>query len=115
MPVPTSTRWCVLYECLTGHRPFPGDSLESQVAAHLTDPPPKPSSTQPEVPAPFDAVIAKGMAKDPDNRYATTVELADPARDAIPVPIEQPTPTPAPNSPTPQAPNPVAAERTEAL
>jgi serine/threonine-protein kinase len=31
---------CVLYKSLTGSRPFPGDSLESQVFAHLTDPPP---------------------------------------------------------------------------
>jgi serine/threonine protein kinase len=74
---------CVLYECLSGSRPFPGDTLESQVAAHLTDPPPQPSTTQPNVPAQFDPVVAKGMAKDPDNRYATTVELADAARDAI--------------------------------
>ena len=88
--MPTSTRWCVLYECLTGHRPFPGDSLESQVAAHLTDPPPQPSTQQPNVPAPFDAVIAKGMAKNPDQRYATTVELADAAHDAITTPLAAP-------------------------
>src|SRR5262249_11959165 len=36
---------CVLYECLTGSQPFPGDSVESLVVAHLTDPPPRPSST----------------------------------------------------------------------
>src|ERR1700692_4629211 len=52
---------CVLYEFLTGSRPFPGDTLESQVAAHLTDPPPQPSTTQPEVPAQMDPVIATGM------------------------------------------------------
>ena len=86
---------CVLYECLTGHPPFPGDSLESQLVAHLTDPPPQPSTTQPNVPAQFDAVIAKGMAKDPDERYATTMELADDARDAITIPIPRPTPSPA--------------------
>src|ERR1700758_5013650 len=53
---------CVLYECLTGARPFPGDNLEHQVAAHLSDPPPHPSTAQPAVPAAFDAVIATGMA-----------------------------------------------------
>ena len=49
------------------------------VAAHLNTPPPQPSTTQPNVPAQFDEVIATGMAKDPDNRYATTVELANAA------------------------------------
>ena len=43
------------------------------------------------------------MAKDPDDRYASTVELADAARDAITVPIPRPTPSPAPNPPTAQA------------
>ncbi len=77
---------CVLYECLTGSRPFPGETLESQVAGHLTVPPPRPSATQPEVPAGFDAVIAKGMAKEPEQRYQTITELATAVRDASTVP-----------------------------
>jgi predicted Ser/Thr protein kinase len=78
---------CVLYECLIGCRPYPGDNLEQQIAAHLTEPPPRPSSTGPNIPKYLDAVIATGMAKDPDQRYATTVELADAAHDAITVPL----------------------------
>jgi serine/threonine-protein kinase len=109
---------CVLYECLTGRPPFDADSMEGLVAAHLTDPPPQPSTTQPNVPKQFDEVIASGMAKAPDNRYATTVELADAARDAITEPIAQPTPSPptlpateqAPLPTTQQAPNRVPAQ-----
>ncbi|OOK76152.1 tyrosine kinase family protein [Mycobacterium kansasii] len=78
---------CVLYECLTGRPPFDEATMAGLVAAHLNTPPPRPSTTQPNVPAQFDRVIATGMAKDPDNRYATTVELADAAHDAITEPI----------------------------
>jgi serine/threonine protein kinase len=81
---------CVLYECLTGSPPFPGESAERLMAAHLSTPPPQPSTAQPEVPGQFDEVIATGMAKDPDNRYATTVELADAAHDAITTPLASP-------------------------
>jgi serine/threonine protein kinase len=35
---------CVLHQCLTGQRPFPGDSVEKQVAGHLSKPPPQPST-----------------------------------------------------------------------
>ena len=62
---------CVLYESLTGDSPFDRDSLENLIAAHLASPPPRPSVTNPRVPAAFDAVIARGMAKDPDDRYGT--------------------------------------------
>ena len=62
----------MLYECLTSSRPFPGDSVEQQIAGHLTIPPPRPSITRPGVTPQLDAVIATGMAKDPDERYATT-------------------------------------------
>jgi serine/threonine protein kinase len=95
---------CVLHECLTGTQPYPGDSLERQIAAHLTSPPPRPSLSGASVSAAFDAVIARGMAKDPDQRYSTTIELAHAARNAITTPLPQlPGPPPA-QSPTVLAP-----------
>ncbi|MCW2685550.1 MAG: protein kinase, partial [Mycobacterium sp.] len=65
---------CVLHECLTGHRPYLGDSLEQQLAGHLVAPPPHPSAINPALPEGFDEVIAKGMAKDPDQRYQSAAE-----------------------------------------
>ena len=80
---------CVLHECLTGRRPFAGESVEQQVAGHLSTPPPQPSVTQPGVSPSFDAVIAKGMAKNPDERYQTTLDLARAARAALGDPASQ--------------------------
>jgi serine/threonine protein kinase len=74
---------CVLYECLTGHLPYPGDTFEEQINAHLNVPPPLPSITSPDVPPALDAVVARGMAKDVDYRYQTAVELAQAARAAL--------------------------------
>ncbi|MCV7226703.1 bifunctional serine/threonine-protein kinase/transporter substrate-binding domain-containing protein [Mycolicibacterium komossense] len=71
---------CVLHECLTGRRPYTGESLEQQLAGHLMTPPPLPSAVNPALPTGFDAVIAKGMAKKPDDRYQSALELADAAR-----------------------------------
>jgi serine/threonine-protein kinase len=74
---------CVLYEALTGDSPFARDSLENLVAAHLVSPPPRPSVVNPRVPVAFDAVIAKGMAKDPDDRYGTAGGLLRAAQRAL--------------------------------
>jgi serine/threonine-protein kinase len=99
---------CVLHECLTGNQPFPGNSVEQLITAHLTLPPPRPSVLQDTVPAAMDAIIAKGMAKNPDQRYPTAKELSKVARAAITQPIATPAPTtqaPQRTQPTPGRPN----------
>ena len=74
---------CVLYECLTGAKPYPGDSLQQQFTGHYSLDPPRPSDLSPTIPAGLDAVIARGMAKDPRQRYASGPELAADARRAL--------------------------------
>jgi serine/threonine-protein kinase len=74
---------CVLAECLTGSPPYRADSIERAVGAHLTAPPPRPSELQPGIPAALDQVIAKGMAKNPEQRYRSAGELAAAAHDAL--------------------------------
>jgi hypothetical protein len=89
---------CMLYECLTRQRPFPGDELAFLFNSHLNVPPPKPSERVPDLPAELDVVIARGMAKDPGDRYPITTELAAAARAAL-VPIPAVTAPVTPNFP----------------
>lgn len=74
---------CVMYEMLTGQTPFAGDSMKSQVGAHLTIPPPRPTTVNARIPSAFDDVVARGMAKDPDDRYGTTGGLGRAAQRAL--------------------------------
>jgi serine/threonine protein kinase len=73
----------VLYEALTGQPPFKVGSMEQVIAAHLSSPPPQPSAGNPRVPAAFDDVIARGMAKEPDDRYGSPGALARAAQRAL--------------------------------
>ena len=74
---------CVLYQCLTGSLPYEKDSEIAVLYAHLNDPPPRPSERLPELSSPFDAVVAKALAKSPDDRYATCRDLSTGARAAL--------------------------------
>src|SRR6185437_2984312 len=75
--------------------PFGQVEMAKLVVAHLNNTPPQPSTVLPQLPALLDHVIASGMAKDPDQRYATTIELAAAAREAITAPIHIPAVTEA--------------------
>lgn len=74
---------CVLYECLTGTRAYPADSEGELVLAHMFEPAPRPSLLGSGVPEVFDAVIARGLAKAPTERYHTAGALAAAARSAL--------------------------------
>jgi serine/threonine protein kinase len=67
---------CVLYECLTGRPPFSGEMV-AVMWAHMNTAPSAPSTLRPGLPAAVDAVIARGLAKEPERRHGTAGELAE--------------------------------------
>ena len=74
---------CVLYECLTGHPPFPRDEEIVVMWAHLQDEPPAVTAARPDLPPAIDAVIAQAMAKSPKERFTTCTAMVAAARDAL--------------------------------
>jgi serine/threonine protein kinase len=96
---------CLLYECLTGSPPFPTGELSQLMGSHIMSPPPRPSVTRPSVGAAFDAVIARGMAKQPEDRFPSAGDLARAANAAAtvaqvptainPVPVPPPRQSPS--------------------
>ena len=66
---------CLLHECLTGEAPFPRESELAVLWAHLNDPPPAPAG--------LEEVMAKTLAKRPEERYASCTELVNAAREAL--------------------------------
>src|SRR5215217_447826 len=97
---------CVLYECLTGHPPFPGGSGEAVLLAHLESPPPRVTALRPDLPPAIDQVVARALAKVPEDRFPSCRALVTAARQAL----TQTTPTPGtpgtPGTPDPHPPVP---------
>ena len=74
---------CVLYQCLTGDPPFERDDEAAMLWAHLVEHPPPVSASRPGLPAGLDAVVAKAMAKAPEDRYGTCRDLVTDFRAAV--------------------------------
>ena len=66
----------VLYELLTGRRPFAGANLEDLIAKILKHEALPPSEVRTELPKSIDSVVLRAMKKDPAQRYATWPEFA---------------------------------------
>jgi serine/threonine protein kinase len=79
---------CVLYECLTGQVPFVKDVDAAVIWAHVEELPTPPSAVRRDLPKAIDEVMAKALAKDPDDRYETCRELVAAARAALEPAIE---------------------------
>jgi hypothetical protein len=74
---------CVLFECLTGEKPFVRDSELNLIYAHLEAPVPSPRDRRTDLPHALDAVVVRAMAKDPEARFAGAGALATAATAAL--------------------------------
>ena len=67
----------VVFEMLTGRVPFPGADAMTILNAHLNSPIPRVADCVPDIPAWVDIAVGRAMAKRPDDRWTTIVELGN--------------------------------------
>ena len=70
----------ILYEMLTGEPAFDGDNINTIMYRIINETPPSPKSIAPRIPEVFNHIIAKALAKDPDERYQSAGEMANALR-----------------------------------
>jgi serine/threonine-protein kinase len=76
----------VAYELLTGSRPFQGEHFAAQARAHVEDPPEPPSQRRAGLPPALDAVLQRGLAKDPTDRWDSAGQMVNRIEDALDAP-----------------------------
>jgi serine/threonine-protein kinase len=91
----------VLYEMLTGMRPFSGETPYAVAVARLEAPPPDPRAARPDIPKPLATVVQRAMAVDPAARYVSAGTMGRAlkvwlARHPAPAITEAPRPSPTP-------------------
>ncbi|MFZ5918569.1 MAG: protein kinase domain-containing protein [Chloroflexota bacterium] len=97
----------VLYEMLTGRVPFEAETPMAVVIKHITDSLPLPRSLNPTIPQAVERVMLKALAKEPNDRFASTTEMADTFQKAVAAaPVVTPEMVPVPTvHPPPAAPS----------
>ncbi len=73
----------VLFEMLTGRKPFSGETPEQTILMHLQDPIPRPTMFDAELPIGMDSVIELSLAKNPEDRFQSARDLATAFRHAL--------------------------------
>jgi serine/threonine protein kinase len=74
---------CVAFEMLSGTVPFKRELPIAVLYAHLSTPPPRLTSIRKDLPPAVDDVLARAMAKSPDERYPSCADFADALREAL--------------------------------
>lgn len=74
---------CTAFELLTGSPPFPRELATAIILAHVSEPPPSLRQHNPGFAPAADAVLARALAKEPSDRYASCAEFADALRRAL--------------------------------
>ncbi|MFE3542282.1 protein kinase [Nocardia sp. NPDC059177] len=116
---------CTIFRLLTGHNAYENSNPIAVISAHLALPVPSVRQYRPELSPAVDAAIARAMAKDPQDRFASCAEFAENLAAALdasdtsesttatmidqpPAYSHAPQPYPAPQSHTPSPPPPAA-------
>lgn len=86
----------VLYEMLTGLPPFAADDLNGILKQVLSEPTPPPSTHNPTIPAAFDHIVGKALAKDPADRYQDAAAMAADLRNYASLEFDSPGLSPLP-------------------
>jgi serine/threonine protein kinase len=73
----------ILYQMLTGLRPFTGGSVPAILVAVQAKDPPAPSSALADIPTALDYVVARALSKTPEQRYRDGASLADDLADVL--------------------------------
>jgi eukaryotic-like serine/threonine-protein kinase len=122
----------ILFHLVTGELPFTGESSTQVMVKHITEEPPRPSALNPDVSHVVEAVILRGMAKEPSRRFASAQEMSLAIDDALagrdvraatrsapeearPVPPPPPDPTPTTARPARRQSRPRRARRRRTL
>jgi len=97
---------CAFYYLLTSSPPFPGGSIAERLSRHAREPAPDVRAKRPEVPPALAAIVARMMAKRPEDRFASYSDLLSALDAAAPaatghetsialIPIDEPSPVPS--------------------